>query len=215
MNVSAPHPLAGERVPSSVPGALLALATGLAIVGALQLPRRDPTPSTHAARVEATPPAVRPETPPPLAQTPTPVIAPTPAPPATTPAIAADSRCPPRWSVRFGHGAWTAPAGLPARFEVLRELLRQNPRANVLVLGFADPEGSDRDNHRLSLRRAASVSRALRRAGVSSDRMTVRGIGALTAMEDGTAEYAEMRRVAVRVRGIAPCANAPEEVLGP
>ena len=208
MSATAPHALPWEHSPPSATASLLVLATALAATGAWTLPRPSAAPSPP--RVDTAPPAR--VTPPPPPPPPTPVAAVAPARP---PAAPPDPRCPPRWSVRFEHGSFAAPAGLPARFARLRTFLAENPRASVLVLGFADPEGSDRDNQVLSLRRATGVSRALRRAGVDGARMTVRGIGALTAMEEGEAGYAEMRRVAVRVRGLAPCVGAPEEVVGP
>lgn len=208
MSASAPHALPWEHSPPSATATLLVLATALAATGAWTLPR--PTVAPPPQRVYTAPPAPPTAPPPP----PAPVAAVVAAAPVSPPAAPPDPRCPPRWSVRFEHGSFAAPAGLAARFARLRTLLAENPRANVLVLGYADPEGSDRDNQVLSLRRATGVSRALRRAGVDGGRMTVRGIGALTAQE-GDAEYAEMRRVAVRVRGLAPCVGAPEEVVGP
>lgn len=213
MTHTAPHPLSGERSPWSVPVALLALATSLAALGALRLPHTpiEPAPPRVEAERPIARPAALPVTPPP----PAPEARAAVAVPASPPERPTDSACPPRWSVRFAHGSWAQPEALSARFARLRDFLAEHPRANVLVLGFADPEGSDRDNHVLSLRRATGVARALRRAGVDGERMTVRGIGALTALEDGASEYAEMRRVAVRVRGVAPCVGAAEEVVGP
>lgn len=206
MIATAPHALRGERTPPAVAVALLVLATGAAAAGASRLPR----PATQRANAPA---PVAATTVPPV----TPVAPPAPAAvaPSVAPAPTVDPRCPPRWSVRFAHGAWTAPPGLPARFARLRAFLAERRGASVLVLGFADPEGSDRDNQVLSLRRATGVARALRRAGIEGARMTVRGVGALTAADVGASEYAEMRRVAVRVRGVAPCAGAAEEVVGP
>lgn len=131
------------------------------------------------------------------------------------PAGPVDPRCPPRWSIRFRRGSWSAPQMLAVHFVPLRSFLSKNPRANVLVLGYADPLGTDRDNHALSVRRAAAVAVSIRRAGVAPARVTVGGVGAFTAEVEGVEDSDALRRVEVRVRGVAPCAGVPEEVVGP
>lgn len=208
MTVTAPHPLFGERAPSPLPMTLALCACGAALLGATGLPRipvRDLVAAAPAPR-----PVVQPEAPAPALA---PAPAPTPA-PVPTAAIGAQNDCPPRVSVRFETASWRAPEGLSARLRGVRQALDADPRATVLVLGFADPDGSDRDNHLLSVRRAASVARALQRVGVARGRMTLRGFGALTADAD-VPGFAELRRVVVRVRGRAACAGAAEEVVGP
>lgn len=126
-----------------------------------------------------------------------------------------DPRCPPRWSIRFRRGSWSTPPRLAVHFVSLREYLARNPRANVLVLGYADPLGTDRDNHALSVRRAAAVAVSIRRAGVPATKVTVGGVGAFTAEVEGAEDSDALRRVEVRVRGVAPCAGVSEEVVDP
>lgn len=126
-----------------------------------------------------------------------------------------DPRCPPRWSIRFRRGSWSTPPRLAVHFVPLRGYLARNPRANVLVLGYADPLGTDRDNHALSVRRAAAVAVSIRRAGVPAAKVTVGGVGAFTAEAEGAEDSDALRRVEVRVRGVAPCAGVSEEVVDP
>ncbi len=204
MTVTAPHPLLGERAPSPLPMILALCACGAALLGATGLPRipvRGLVASAPAPR-----PVVQPEAP-------APALAPAPAPVAAV-AVGDQNACPPRVSVRFATASWRAPEGLTGRLRGVRQALDADPRATVLVLGFADPDGSDRDNHLLSVRRASSVARALQRVGVARGRMTLRGFGALTA-EAEVPGFAELRRVVVRVRGRASCAGGAEEVVGP
>ncbi len=85
----------------------------------------------------------------------------------------------------------------------------------MLVLGYADPLGTDRDNHALSVRRASAVAVSIRRAGVPAEKVTVGGVGAFTAEVEGAGDSDALRRVEVRVRGVAPCAGVPEEVVDP
>lgn len=207
MSATTLHAIPWERTPASVPLAVLVLATGLAVTGAVLFPQ----PPVPAAPTPVLLPLPTPE--PVLVEPAPPLAAPEPA-PVAAPAVL-DARCPPRWTVRFGRGAWATPVGLGDRLARLPAYLAEHPSATVLVLGYADPSGSDRDNEDLSLRRAAAVAASLQRLGVLPARMTVRGIGALTALEGELPTPDAMRRVAVRVRGVAPCPGTPEEVVGP
>ncbi|MGR3993560.1 OmpA family protein [Pseudomonas sp. 1121_17] len=59
----------------------------------------------------------------------------------------------------------------------LAQYLQDNPQRKVLVEGFTDSTGSDALNQQLSERRAAAVGNALRRQGVSADRIVTAGYG--------------------------------------
>lgn len=219
------HELAMERTPLGVSVALLAIASAIAVTGALQFPYaqrslREVTPEPEARHAVAAPTP----TPAPVAPTPAPAAPPqaasapiAAAPPAApaAPAVTPDEPgCPPRWTVRFRRGSWSIPPRLFPRFASLRGFLASHPRGTVLVLGYADPLGRDRDNHALSLRRAQSVAASVRRAGVPASKVTVDGVGAYTATDD-EADSDALRRVEVRVRGVAGCHGASEEVVGP
>ncbi len=210
-----------ERTPLGASMALLAIASAIAVTGALQFPYaqrslREVTPEPEARHAVAAPvaptPAPAPAAPPQAASAPSAAAPPAaPAAPAVTPD---EPGCPPRWTVRFRRGSWSIPPRLFPRFASLRGFLASHPRGTVLVLGYADPLGRDRDNHALSLRRAQSVAASVRRAGVSASKVTVDGVGAYTATDD-EADSDALRRVEVRVRGVAGCHGASEEVVGP
>ena len=67
-----------------------------------------------------------------------------------------------------------------ASVRVLREIadsLRANPEAIVVIRGHTDAMGARGYNLRLSLARATAVRRLLRRSGIASSRLLVRGLG--------------------------------------
>lgn len=207
------HALAFERTSPVASAAVLVVATALALTGALRSP----------LRLRDDRPAVTP-----VAAAPTPLVTPlvtsaAPAPAladartlaAPTPAASHDAPCPPRWTIRFRRGSWSTPPRLVLRFASLRSFLLANPRANARVLGYADPLGADRDNQALSLRRAAAVAASIRRARVPMSRVVVGGVDAFTDEPASATDPDALRRVEVRVRGVAPCADLSSEIIDP
>lgn len=228
MSVSSKHALPMEHTPLGATLALLALASAVAVTGAMQWPRaqhptREETPERATLHTVAPTPQTEPPPPTQPAPTPTPpaptpleavVATPTPT-PAPALAVTPDAPgCPPRWTVRFRRGSWSVPPRLFTHFASLRGFLSTHPRGSVLVIGYADPAGADRDNHALSVRRAQAVGASLRRAGVSASKITTDGVGAYTVTDD-VSDSDALRRVEVRVRGVAGCHGASEEVIDP
>jgi OOP family OmpA-OmpF porin len=80
-------------------------------------------------------------------------------------------------------------------------MLKRHPDVRVEIAGYADSRGPERYNMRLSERRAEAVRDHLVQAGVSADRLTVRGYGqAGSVATDLTASsLAENRRVELRI----------------
>lgn len=90
----------------------------------------------------------------------------------------------------------------------LAECLQRPPndRAEVLLVGRADPRGSEEYNDALSRERAMSVKRALESLGVAPARLHVRSAGEAGAVGAQPAySYGYDRRVdAVSIRVVAP-----------
>lgn len=105
-------------------------------------------------------------------ETPMPVPAPAPAPAADKldfgPVIDA---------VNFDSGVVTVPAGEMAAVDRAAEILKSGDW-KVIVVGLADAAGDDATNQTVSQQRAEAVAAELRqKVDLSSDRITVRGIG--------------------------------------
>jgi outer membrane protein OmpA-like peptidoglycan-associated protein len=82
--------------------------------------------------------------------------------------------------------------------EEIAKLLRENPRVAAFIVGHTDTSGSLEHNMDLSSRRAAAVVEALvSDFGISSDRVTPRGVGPLAPIgpNDTEAGRAKNRRV--------------------
>ncbi|WDY59920.1 OmpA family protein [Pseudomonas sp. PSKL.D1] len=79
--------------------------------------------------------------------------------------------------VLFDTGRAELRGGSQRNIQQLAEYLRANPERKVLVEGFTDSTGGDAFNQQLSERRAASVANALRRQGVSAERIASAGYG--------------------------------------
>lgn len=87
----------------------------------------------------------------------------------------------------------------------LADFLQQYPDYKVLVEGYTDSRGSDAHNQDLSDRRAESVSRALLRSGITSDRVIARGYGEEYPVADN--DTASSRQLNRRVEIILSDAN--------
>ena len=79
--------------------------------------------------------------------------------------------------VLFDTGRAELRSGSQRNVQQLAQYLQDNPQRKVLVEGFTDSTGSDALNQQLSERRAAAVGNALRRQGVSADRIVTAGYG--------------------------------------
>src|SRR5690554_284757 len=79
--------------------------------------------------------------------------------------------------------------------EEVAVLLQKHPELNVLLTGYASPEGNRNYNHQLSRRRAENAASSLRQRGIDNDRIQVN--------PEGVDETSDMRtygrRVDVRV----------------
>lgn len=81
------------------------------------------------------------------------------------------------------------------------QVLRENASINIRIEGHTDSRGSDRNNQRLSDRRAASVLKYLESAGVSTERMKSIGLGEGSPIEDNNTDAgrAANRRVEIHI----------------
>jgi OOP family OmpA-OmpF porin len=81
-------------------------------------------------------------------------------------------------------------------------MMKRHPDVQLEIAGFADSRGPERYNLKLSERRAEAVRAHLVQAGVSADRLTVRGYGmsGSVATDLTASSLAENRRVELRIR---------------
>jgi outer membrane protein OmpA-like peptidoglycan-associated protein len=79
----------------------------------------------------------------------------------------------------------------------LANVLKKYPDTNIDIIGHTDNKGSDAYNQGLSERRAAAVANYLRSVGISSSRLTTKGMGETDPKMDNDTEAsrAENRRV--------------------
>lgn len=84
-----------------------------------------------------------------------------------------------------------------ANLDKLTNVLKKYPDTNIEIIGHTDDKGTDTYNQGLSERRATSVGAYLRNNGVSSTRITTRGMGESDPKvpNDSEANRAENRRV--------------------
>lgn len=105
--------------------------------------------------------------------------------------------------VGFRTDSATLPEGAHDALDALAGLLQTVPRLEVQLDGYADPRGDEQHNLRLSAERAEAVRDRLVAAGVSPERIRVRGHGAPgTLAPDATADpdgWALQRRVSIRL----------------
>jgi OOP family OmpA-OmpF porin len=77
----------------------------------------------------------------------------------------------------FGFDKAQLKAGAERSLGRLADFLKNHPNHKVLVEGFTDDRGSNQYNRKLSRERAQAVAQALESDGISSDRITTRGLG--------------------------------------
>ncbi len=96
--------------------------------------------------------------------------------------------------VIFRQGKSTIDAAQYASIEMVAKYMRNHKDANVIVRGFASPEGNAELNQKLSEKRAEAVKNALiKRYKISKDRITTQGLGAT----DKISEENDFNRVAM------------------
>ena len=90
-------------------------------------------------------------------------------------------------------------------------VLNRYPRTNITVTGHTDSRGSEQSNLELSRHRAQAVAEELTAGGVSSSRISTRGLGASDPMAtNATPEgRAQNRRVVITVTPDQSMANEP------
>jgi outer membrane protein OmpA-like peptidoglycan-associated protein len=95
----------------------------------------------------------------------------------------------------------TATLSPKADYEInrLAAFMNKHPNRNVLIEGYTDSRGAEGMNLDLSLKRADAVSNRLVAQGISSDRITTKGLGeeSPVASNDTAAGRAQNRRVDV------------------
>ncbi|MEN5311294.1 OmpA family protein [Pseudomonas koreensis] len=101
--------------------------------------------------------------------------------------------------VLFDTGKADLKYGSQRNFEQLAQYLTANPERQVRIEGFTDDVGSDDFNQRLSERRADAVAFALKRMGISADRLITKGYGKQFPIADNGSSHARQlnRRVEV------------------
>jgi len=92
------------------------------------------------------------------------------------------------------------------RISDLARTLNHYPNMSVVITGHADAIGSDEYNHRLSERRAWSVSEVLSQFGVDRYRIRTAGMGEMAPIATNATEWgrARNRRVEISVRRDEP-----------
>lgn len=87
------------------------------------------------------------------------------------------------------------PPGALRTADLLADVLKQHPRHRIRIEGFADSQGSEAHNLRLSTRRALAFRDALVQRGVSADRIDTQGLGeAFPVASNRTAEGRQQNR---------------------
>lgn len=99
--------------------------------------------------------------------------------------------------VLFGFDRSDLSAGARTNLDKLTNVLKKYPDTNIEIIGHTDDKGTDAYNQGLSERRASSVGAYLRSNGISSSRITTRGMGESDpkVANDTEANRAENRRV--------------------
>lgn len=99
--------------------------------------------------------------------------------------------------VNFGFDSSNLTAAAKTNLDKLAQVLVNNPDTNINIYGYTDSKGADNYNLSLSDRRAGAVKSYLLSKGVSSSRMTPKGMGEAEpiATNDTDAGRAQNRRV--------------------
>lgn len=99
--------------------------------------------------------------------------------------------------ILFGFDRSDLSSSAQGNLDKLGNILQKYPDTNIEVLGHTDDKGTDEYNQTLSERRANSVSSYLRSKGISSARVTTKGMGESDpkVSNDSESSRAENRRV--------------------
>lgn len=88
-------------------------------------------------------------------------------------------------TVIFKQGKSTIDQAQYASIEMVAKYMKNHKDANILIKGYASPEGSKELNQKLSEARATAVKNALvKRYGISASRLTTQGMGATDKISD-------------------------------
>lgn len=79
--------------------------------------------------------------------------------------------------INFAFGKAELLPGARQTIDPLVEVLKKNPKSNILIEGFTDSIGNDQYNIKLSLQRAEAVQDAIAARGISVERITTKGYG--------------------------------------
>jgi outer membrane protein OmpA-like peptidoglycan-associated protein len=88
-------------------------------------------------------------------------------------------------TVIFGQGKSTVDAAQMASVAMIAKYMKNHPESQILIKGYASPEGNPELNQKLSVARAQSVKDALvSRYGIAASRLTIQGMGATDELFD-------------------------------
>ncbi|MFQ5670462.1 MAG: OmpA family protein [Acidobacteriota bacterium] len=106
-------------------------------------------------------------------------------------------------AVRFAPGASTLAEEARGDLDALVAALQYYSTVTIEIQGHTDSVGSERDNFLVSMERAGSVRRWLTDAGISADRIRVKGYGEVRPIADNSTEEgrAKNRRIEILVTG--------------
>lgn len=88
-------------------------------------------------------------------------------------------------TVIFGQGKSSVDAAQMASVAMIAKYMKNHPESQILIKGYASPEGNPELNQKLSVARAESVKKALvSRYGIAASRLTTQGMGATDELFD-------------------------------
>ena len=88
-------------------------------------------------------------------------------------------------TVIFGQGKSTVDAAQMASVAMIAKYMKNHPESQILIKGYASPEGNPELNQKLSEARATAVKNALvGRYGIAASRLTTQGMGATDELFD-------------------------------
>ena len=119
--------------------------------------------------------------------------------------------------VLFGYDRSDLSASAQANLDKLTNVLQKYPDTDIEVIGHTDDKGTDQYNQALSERRASSVATYLRSKGISSSRVTTKGMGESDpkVSNDTDAGRAENRRVEFVITANQKMVNDAKKEAGP
>lgn len=104
-------------------------------------------------------------------------------------------------NIFFDTGKWDIKAQSFAQLNRVVDLLKNNPGMTITVIGHTDDVGSEETNKVLSVKRAEAVVNYLIKQGITSKRLTARGLGASQPENSNISEEtrSQNRRVEFRI----------------